>query len=136
MPRHQLTPEERARGTQFQKGKTGNTLGVNQPTSARGIREAKRKEWSEELKLGKDVLLKVQAKTVEKALDGDVFACSVIFRHNVAIPRSEAQPQKIPGFDAGDAVASAEAIFRAVAAGELSIERGNLAMTMIYQRCQ
>ena len=135
MPRYQLTPEDRKKG-QFKKGKTGNTYGTNTPLSDRGVREAARKAFGEAVKLQEKVLIAVQDVAVQKALAGDGFCIATVMRHHLPIPRSEAQPQPLPGFDAADAVTSAEAIFRAVANGELSLERGNIAMQMVYQRCQ
>src|SRR5262249_8360697 len=135
MPRHVLTPEERAKG-QFKKGRSGNVFKTAAPVTERGRREAKRRKWTKDLAIGAEVLEAVQHKTVEKALAGDVFAQGIVWRHNLAIPRAEAQPQELPGFDSGDAVTAAEAVFKAVAQGELSIERGDLALRMIESRCR
>lgn len=112
-----------------------NTRGPD-AVSGRRLRIRSQQEWRDKIALAVPVLEKVQARLVERAIQGDVFAGSVIMRHNVSVPRAGTEPQTIPGFDSKDAVASAEAIFKEVAEGRLTLERGDIAMRMVCARCQ
>ena len=135
MPRHILTPQERAKG-QFKKGHSGNPRGGNTIVTKRGANEAARKAFGEAVKLSKEVLIQVQDVQVRKALAGDSFAASIVLRHHVPISRTEPQPVVVPGYDDPDPVVAARAVIGAVARGEIAPERGDLMISSLAKGAQ
>src|SRR5215510_13125522 len=136
MPRHILTPAEGVK-CQFKKCHSGSARG-RQHDHHQARREGGSTQglWKDSVKLSKEVLIQVREFQLRKALVGASFAASIVLRHHVPIPRTEAQPVVMPGYDDPDPVVAARAVIGAVARGEIAPERGDLMISSMAKGAQ